>query len=163
MFTSDPLAIYLQDHLGGARFGLELARRARDENEGTELGDALARIAQEIEEDRTDLRAIMARLDIGPDRLKTAGGWAMEKVGRLKLNGRLLGYAPLSPVVELEGLISGVHGKLALWRSLREIAPDEPRLDAADLDRLVARAEAQLTLLQEQHDRVAREVLTPAR
>jgi hypothetical protein len=163
VFTSDPLTIYLQDHYGGASFGAELARRARGENEGTDLGEVLARIAREIEEDRTELRAIMARLDVGPDRAKVLGGWAMEKAGRLKLNGRLLGYAPLSPVLELEGLISGVRGKLALWRALRGIAPGEPRLDVAELDRLAARAELQLEALQEEHDRLTREVLTPSR
>jgi hypothetical protein len=161
--TSDPLTIYLQDHYGGACFGLELARRARGENEGSELGDVLARIAEEIEEDRTDLREIMRRFDIGPDRLKVLAGWATEKAGRLKLNGRLLGYAPLSPVLEVEGLIAGIRGKLALWRALQQLAPDEPRLDAAELERLAARAETQIALLSEQHERLTAEVLTPSR
>ena len=163
MFTSDPLTIYLQDHYAGASFGVELARRARGENDGSELGVLLARIAREIEEDRGSLREIMERLDVGPDRMKVVGGWAMEKAGRLKLNGRLLGYAPLSPVLELEGLMSGVRGKLALWRALLEIAPGDTRLEVAELERLAARAEEQLAALQEQHERVARDVFGDSR
>lgn len=160
---NDPLTIYLQDHYGGAAFGTELARRIAGENEGNELGELLGRLAREIDEDRSSLRTIMERLDVGPDRLKVAGGWFMEKAGRLKLNGRLFGYSPLSPVLELEGLMSGVRGKLALWHALREIAPREPRLDVAEIERLAARAEEQLAALEQQHARVAREAFSPAR
>ena len=41
--------------------------------------------------------------------------------GRLKPNGQLTGYSPLSRVVELEGLALGITGKLALWKALREL------------------------------------------
>ena len=37
-------------------------------------------------------------------------GWVAEKAGRLKLNGSLLTYSPLSRLVELEGLSLGVEG-----------------------------------------------------
>ena len=46
-------------------------------------------------------------------------------------------------MVELEGLALGITGKLGLWRALRELAGEEPRLDAAELDRLRERAERQ--------------------
>ena len=52
------------------------------------------------------------------------------------------GYSPLSRVLELEGLIAGVNGKLALWHSLLELAPVEPRLDTEQLGNLARRAEA---------------------
>lgn len=35
-----------------------------------------------------------------------------EKLGRLKPNGQLHGYSPLSRVIELEGLYLGISGKL---------------------------------------------------
>jgi hypothetical protein len=159
VITTDPLNIYLNDHLAGSTFGLELARRARGENEGTEYGDFLAGLEREIEEDRGELEAIMASLGIGKDRLKSTAAWAGEKVGRLKLNGRLVGYSPLSRVLELEGLLGGVQGKLALWRALRELAPGDSRLDEPALDRLVIRAEHQLEGLREQHRRAAHEAL----
>jgi hypothetical protein len=156
MITTDPLSIYLQDHYAGARFGLELARRASGANKGSDFGDFLGRLAKEIEEDRGELEAIMAKLGIRPDRRKLAVAWTGEKLGRLKLNGRLVGYAPLSRVLELEGLMAGVEGKLALWRALGERAPGHARLDEAQLEHLERRAQRQLTGLRAQHKRAAR-------
>jgi hypothetical protein len=156
MITTDPLSIYLQDHHAGACFGLELARRAAGENRGTELGDFLTRLAKEIEDDREELEAIMSELGVGADRLKVVGAWTSEKLGRLKLNGRLLGYAPLSRVLELEGLLAGVEGKLALWRALRERPPGGVRVDEAQIERLERRAQRQLRELRTRHKRAAR-------
>lgn len=135
------LATYLNDHLAGATAGVELARRARGSNEGSELGAFLAELTVEIEEDREVLGEVMEAVDAGRDRIKVTAAWAGEKVGRLKLNGRLLGYSPLSRLVELEGLTLGVTGKLALWRLLRELG--DPRLAGFDFDALIARAERQ--------------------
>jgi hypothetical protein len=156
LITTDQLTIYLQDHRAGAQFGTELARRARDANEGTELGDFLAKLAEEIAEDRAALEDVMGRLGVPKDPLKIAGAWTAEKLGRLKLNGRLTSRAPLSTVIELEGLAAGVEGKLALWRSLEAIAPDEPRLDAAEVKLLKERAQRQLRGIHSHHKRAAR-------
>jgi hypothetical protein len=73
----------------------------------------------------------------------------MERAGRLKLNGRLLTRSPLSSVIELEGMRLGVEGKLAGWRSLRRLAEDDARLDAARLDELCQRAERQIDSLEQ--------------
>jgi hypothetical protein len=151
------LRIYLQDHLAGSTAGLELARRTRGANEGTEYGPPLARIADEIEADRRMLQGIMEDLGFGGDRLKIAGAWALEKAGRLKLNGELTGYSPLSRVVELEGLLTGITGKWGLWRALLELAPSEPRLDAPRLERLRDRAEEQRATVEELREKAARE------
>lgn len=141
------LATYLNDHLAGSTAGLELARRARGSNEGTPLGDFLAELTAEIEEDRETLGAVLDAVGAGRDRAKVALAWAGEKAGRLKLNGRLLGYSPLSRLVELEGLTLGVTGKLALWRLLRELG--DPRLAGFDFDALIARAERQQADLEQ--------------
>jgi hypothetical protein len=140
----DAFGTYLSDHHAGATFGVELARRARDENEGTSYAAFFSRLATEIEQDRDELAAIMRSLDVGSDRLKESVAWAGEKLGRLKPNGRVLGYAPLSRVLELESLIAGVSAKLALWRGLEELVSQEPRLDAELLARLADRAQRQL-------------------
>jgi predicted DNA-binding ribbon-helix-helix protein len=153
------LRIYLQDHLAGATAGLELARRTRGANEGTEYGEPLARIADEIAADRRQLEGIMDDLGFGGDRLKNAGAWALEKVGRLKLNGELTSYSPLSRLVELEGLITGITGKRAMWVALLEIASKEPRLDADLLGRLRDRAEEQRATVEELRRKAARESL----
>jgi hypothetical protein len=151
------LRIYLQDHLAGAMAGLELARRTRGANEGTEYGPPLAKIADEIEADRRMLQGIMEDLGFGGDRLKTIAAWGLEKVGRLKLNGELTSYSPLSRVVELEGLLTGITGKKGLWISLLEVAPSEPRLEVDLLERLRDRAEEQRATVEELREKAARE------
>jgi hypothetical protein len=122
---------------------LELARRLVRSNSANAYGDPLSRLAGEIEEDRSSLLSIMDDLDVSVDRVKLAAGWAAEKVGRLKLNGRLLSYSPLSRMMELELLELGVAGKLSLWHALHQIAPAEPRLKGAKLERLIERAGGQ--------------------
>ena len=147
------LGIYLNDHLAGATVGVELAKRTANANRGTEFGGPLQQLASEIDEDRSALRRIMDRLGVRADPVKTTLAWGAEKAGRLKLNGQLRGYSPLSRVVEVEGLISGVNGKLSLWQALQVTAPSEPRLDAAELASLEQRAEDQARRLHELRDR----------
>ena len=151
------LRIYLQDHLAAATGGAELARRARGANEGTPYGEQLAKLADDIEADRRTLESIMDDLGFGADRAKNIGFWVAEKAGRLKLNGRLTGYSPLSRMIELEGLIAGVGGKLSLWRTLREIADSVPELDPDRLGRLIERGEQQLQTLNELRSRAGSE------
>jgi hypothetical protein len=139
--VADLRAIYLNDHLAGATGALELVKRAAGSNRGGELGGFLARLRDEIAEDRETLIEAMRRLDVGLDRAKVAAGWAAEKVGRLKLNGRLVGYSPLSRVVELEALALGVAAKLGCWRTLADL--DDTRLLDLDLEGLIQRAERQ--------------------
>jgi hypothetical protein len=149
------LAIYLNDHLAGATGGRELARRAAASNRGSSYGPFLEQLAAELDEDRESLLAIMRALDVGVDRLKVVGGWGAEKLGRFKLNGSLLGYSPLSRLIELEMLALGVTGKLALWRALQ----DRPELEDFGLPELIARAERQRDGLELHRLKAAAEAL----
>jgi hypothetical protein len=153
------LATYLNDHLLGATAGGELVRRAAGENEGSELGAFLARLASEIEADRDALKATMGELGVKVDSLKVAAGWMAEKFGRLKPNAQLRGYSPLSPLVELEALALGINGKLALWRALAEVA-DEVGVDRARMQELALRAESQRDDVERHRVQIAREALT---
>ena len=153
------LGIYLNDHLAGSTTGIELVKRASSANQGSELGSFLAGLVSEIDSDRETLKRIMDDLGIRRDPAKQAGGWVLEKAGRLKPNGQLRGYSPLSRLVELEGLALGVTGKLAVWKALRLVAESEPKLDRAELDGLVERAETQQRGLEEQRLAAAREAL----
>jgi hypothetical protein len=155
------LAIYLNDHLAGATAGTALARRTAGANADRPSGPALQQLAAEIEEDRRSLLDVMSRLDVKRDRIKVWAGSAAEKAGRLKLNGELLRYSPLSRVVELEGLGLGVVGKLAMWRALRQTLASDPRLDGIDLDALIARAEGQRDRLERLRLDAAAESLKP--
>jgi hypothetical protein len=119
------LRIYLQDHHAGSTTGLELARRARGANQGNEYGEALAKVVDEIAADQKSLESIMDDLGFGPDRIKDVGAWALEKAGRLKLNGQITGYSPLSRVVELERLRERGESQRATVEDLRERAARE--------------------------------------
>jgi len=119
----------------------------------------LEALAEEIDEDRRALLAVMERLEVGEDHLKIALAWGAEKVGRLKLNGELFGYSPLSRLEELEALSLGVEGKLALWRTLRSTHGEDPRLAGIDLDELIGRAQSQRRRLERRRLEAAGEAL----
>jgi hypothetical protein len=143
----EALAIYLQDHHAGAQAGVALARRAASNQRGGASGAELGRLAREIEEDERVLRRVMSQLGVQPSLAKTVGAKLVERAGRLKLNGQVLRPSPLSPVVELEGLLSGVKSKQHLWRILRDRV-DEP-VDGFDPDHLLERADAQIERLHD--------------
>jgi hypothetical protein len=155
------IAIYLNDHLAGSTGGLELARRARRANRGTPFEPALDRLATEIEQDRDTLVDVMGRLGVSRDPVKVWAGWLAEKGGRLKLNGRIAGYSPLSRVVELEVLALAVEGKRTLWRTLEDVAARDARLDGVDLAALGRRAERQRRLIERERRRAAELAFAP--
>jgi hypothetical protein len=148
------LAIYLNDHLAGATAGVELARRLRASNEADpSFGPELAEICAEIEADRETLVAIMDRLGVGQSRIKPIAAVFAERLGRLKLNGRLWGYSPLSRLDELELLQLGVTGKRRLWRALEHTHSGD--LSGFDLGALAERATGQLRRLEALHLKAA--------
>ena len=75
MLDRKRLSIYLNDHLAGSTSGLELAKRTRGANQGTEYAEPLERVASQIEEDRDALIRLMESLEIKRDHLKVAAGW----------------------------------------------------------------------------------------
>jgi hypothetical protein len=141
------LAIYLNDHLSGAAAGKSLAQRSLGSNRGTPYGETLAWLLEEVEQDRQTLLEIMRTVGAKPDPFKQAAALVTERVGRLKLNGRLLSYSPLSRLVELEGLVLGVRGKLSMWETLAAL--ELPELAMMPFDALIRRAETQIERLQE--------------
>ena len=152
------LATYLNDHYAGSTAGVSLARRSAHENEGNELGAFLSQLSEEIDADRETLKEIMDALGVRADPVKVAVARGMELAGRLKLNGQLLGYSPLSPLIELESLKLGIEGKLALWRALGEIG-DGPPLEPGRMAELAARAERQAADVEARRLEVVREAL----
>lgn len=144
------LGIYLNDHLAGAAGGVELARRLRSSNGGDpEMGEPLARICAEIESDHETLVRLTERLGIRRDPLKPKLAILAERLGRLKPNGHLRGYSPLSRVLELEILASGIGGKLQLWNSLEQSFGDS--LDGFDFHALAERADRQGQEVEDLH------------
>ncbi|NED95955.1 hypothetical protein G1H11_11605 [Phytoactinopolyspora alkaliphila] len=142
------LGIYLNDHLAGATAGVRLAYRIARSHQGPGDGQTLLRLADDISDDRAQLLSIMNALGISVSRYKAQLAAALEWVGRVKLNGSLLTRSPLSSLDEIEALRLGVEGKRALWRSLREVAKVDDRLDADHLTELEERARAQIDTLE---------------
>jgi hypothetical protein len=157
------LDVYLNDHLAGSVAGMALARRIVRQNSGNEYGGRTAKIVAEIEEDQRELRKIMERLGIREKKLRLGVAWLVEKFTRLKPNGRIVGYSPLSRVIELEGLVMGITGKLELWRSLDQIEDTNPALDETHIRALIDRAESQRDQVEDLRVKAADEALREQR
>lgn len=137
------LGIYLNDHLAGSNVGLELARRALRENRDNAVGRYLLSFVKELEDERTVLQQVMRALGVPRNEFKHAVGWVLEKLGRLKSNGYIVRYSPLSRMVELEALAIAVIGKRCLWAVLQRQARIERRLAGFDFATLIEQSESQ--------------------
>ena len=84
------------------------------------------------------------------------GPW---KAMRLKPNGNLFRYSPLSRVLELETLTIGITGKLELWRSM-EAVDNGNGIPGFDFSQLARRAEAQRDVIEDVRVRAAQEALS---
>ena len=149
--------IYLNDHLAGSVVGTRLAHRIAQHNEGNHYGSQAARLAEEIQEDKATLEALMDRLGVRQKKARLAIAAVAQTAGRLKPNGRLIGYSPLSRVIELEGLTIGVTGKLELWQSLKATGE---QIDGIDADQLIQRAENQRDRVADLRLQAAREAFS---
>jgi hypothetical protein len=126
------LRIYLDDHLALLTGETELAARSQRSNRGSPLGDFLRQLRTDLRGQRVLLKDAMRRLGGQPNTVKSGAAWLAEKLGRLKLNGSLLTYSPLSRVLELETLAAAAQSRSALWDSLDAAARREPRLSGID-------------------------------
>jgi hypothetical protein len=135
------LRIYLNDHLATASAGAALARRALRSNAGSELGRFLEALAADLEEDLASIQSVMRELDLRPSVVKRSLGVVGERLGRLKLNGRIVSYSPLSRLAELEGLSLLVAHNACLWRTLETLGVERA-------EGLAERAEGQIEALR---------------
>ncbi|TDP96690.1 hypothetical protein [Labedaea rhizosphaerae] len=140
---NDYLRIYLNDQLALGTAWRELARRSTKANQGSDVGTALGKVATAIAEDVATFRAIMRSLGVPENPVKSGAAVLGERLGRLKLNGKLRSYSMLSRFEELEFLTMGIDGKKQLWGTLRDLAGLAERLPDVDFDHLIARAQQQ--------------------
>ncbi len=73
----------------------------------------------------------MRRVGVAPQTFKVAAAWMAERIGRLKPNGQLTGYSPLSRLLEIEGLCALISGARSMWLALARL--DDQRLHGLDL------------------------------
>ena len=147
-------SIYLDDHRAGAAVGQARARWMADRYGADPGFEELIEVCRAIEADVDDLDRLRAQLGVGGGRLKWALALLMERLGRLKPNGRLVRRSPLSRLLEIELLSAGVAAKRALWHATMS-AWGTDELAGVDLRRLGDRADEQLECLRRLHDRAA--------
>jgi hypothetical protein len=153
------LRIYLNDHRAAARAGAALARRCQRSNEGTPLGDTIEDVAREIEDDVATLEHVAHALRIRIDPLKVATMRVGEVAGRLKLNGSVRRYSPLSRLLELEALLAGIDAKRSLWLSLHTAMPSGAA--GVDFEAMAERATRQRDRLAPHHRAAAASAFGP--
>lgn len=156
------LQIYLNDHRAAVAGGLALAERLAANNEGTELGRTVSQICTEIDADARALDHIIEHLGLHKNPVKRTAAVVGERVGRLKLNGQVKGYSPLSRLLEIEGAMAVVGANRSLWRSLRA-ASGAGRIGDVDLGEFMERADSQYERLLPHHDAAAGALADPLR
>jgi hypothetical protein len=145
------LEIYLDDHRAGATGGLRLARRLWRNNAKSPWAGELEELTHRIERDSRTLAQVRDALGMDGGTLKAVAALAGERIARLKPNGHLLGYSPLSRVVEVEGLMAGVSAKRRLWAALEKVQEFSDGLEQFDFEGLGDEAESQLDVLSRVH------------
>ncbi len=150
---SNPLAIYLHDHLAGAAFAIDLLESLSDYYSGEALGQLAAGWLIEVQQDQEVLQRITDRAGKESSHLKEAAAWLAEKVSRLKLSHDAKGFGTFQA---LETLALGIFGKLELWRALKVIAEKDDRFRGIEFEELIARAQRQYDQVEENRLLVAR-------
>ena len=156
--TRQALGTYLNDHLAGSVMGIELAERTIRENEGDPFAARLGRVLEEIREDQAVLKGVIDRVGAAQNPLKKAGAWLAEKAARVKLGGTDE-PGELSRLEVLEILTTAIHGKQALWRALRVVAPRYEELGALNFDLLERRGIEQHEVVEEMRLEAAKAAL----
>lgn len=141
------LATYLSDHLAGSEAAIRMVGRYAEREPDSPLGVLMRELLDEIEQDRAELKRLMARLGASPSPVKKAGAIGAELLSNLRGKVPVVGTG--SPEVtrleELELLCLGIQGKHLLWRALQPLHHDA--FEGFDFAALAQRA-------REQRDRV---------
>jgi len=140
--ATDPLVIYLNDHLAGSRSGLQLLDHIIESTKNRAAREELEGVRVDITADREVLEEIIRRVSGKPSLVREAGGWIAEKIAELKLVVDDPSNGPLRHLEALEMLALGIEGKRALWRALA--TSPMPALAGVNLPDLVRRAEDQI-------------------
>lgn len=148
------LTIYLDDHWAGAGAGRNLAYRLRKNNADSSWAPKLDQLISEIEDDHERLRTLRTRLGADGGQLKRWAAVAAERAARLKPNGRVASYSPLSRLIEIEAMQAGVSARQRLWAAMQR-ADLTTELSDFDFERLEERAAAELEMLRAFHDEAA--------
>ena len=151
---------YLNDHLAGSISALELIAYWIESHNNKPLGTFFVEIEREIKTDQETLRDVMGALGVEESKMRQAGAWVAEKVGRARLI--IAGDEPgsLGLVLTLEGLVMGVTGKKLMWAALTAVKL--PPLNRYNLEQLQRRAEQQLERIEAERISAVRQAFAAA-
>jgi hypothetical protein len=151
---------YLNDHLAGSISALELIAHWVAVHKGEPLGSFFVETEREIKADQDTLRDVMRSLGVEESKVRQAGAWVAEKVGRARLILAGDESGSLGLVLTLEGLIMGVTGKKLMWRTLA--AAKLPVLNGYNFEDLQRRAEQQVEGIEAERISAIREAFAGA-
>ena len=151
---------YLNDHLAGSISAMELIGHWAEVHKGESLGSFFVEIEREIKADQDTLRDVMRTLGVEESKVRQAGAWAAEKVGRARLMIAGDVQGSLGLVLTMEGLIMGVTAKKLMWVALA--AANSPRLNSYDLEQLQRRAEQQVERIEAERISAVRQLFAEA-
>jgi len=117
------LGVYLNDHLAGSVGGSERFERLADVLRSTPVGPLVAEVAQQVAQEREELRDVVERQDLTHQNpVKQVLVLVGERVARLKaVRGRLRRSA-MDTLLEVELMRSALVGKLGVWETLHDVA-----------------------------------------
>lgn len=139
----DRYAAYLNQHLVASDSGINAFRAAAQSWHDTPYEDVFATIADELEDSRAHLIALIERLGYSVSKARNLVSGAAEAAGRIN---------PLNPTrssdgrgtqMELDSLVGAVRTQAMMWETLEVLLTVDPRLDAAEIAELLERCRSQ--------------------
>ncbi|MEA2293854.1 MAG: hypothetical protein QOE86_1493 [Solirubrobacteraceae bacterium] len=160
--TTNPLHVYLNDHLAGATAGVELVRTAAENHDG-ELGDFFQELADGIGADYETLTSLINQMGAKASGAKEAFAKIGAEVSESKFSGESVDDPQFGTFLTLETLSIGVEGKQCMWKALKAVEGDYAELASLDIDTLIERAQSQRDRLEGKRLEIAGSALSAAK
>lgn len=146
--NTENLKLYLNDHLAASVAGIRMAEHCLKNSHDPSLSEFLSGFLSQIKQEQALLKKLIAELGGSQSHLKKAAAWLGEKAAHLKLNYAHSNAGP-SRLLELEGLLAGVHAKLNTWRAMEKLSQTHPLFSKHPFASLAQRVEKQLACIEE--------------
>ncbi len=144
------LELYLSDHLTGATGGVNRSERMAADYVDTPVYGQLGEFAERLSGEKAFLDQLISDLGLEQKPYRQVVAWAGERLGRLKVNGRVVSRSPMTLLLETDLMRGAVHSKIGVWETLREHAPSLG-IGGEVFDELIESAKHQLDLLDQVH------------
>lgn len=123
---------YLNDHLAGSVSAIGLIQKLSSTAEDPDEVSFFHDLERKVEDDRTLLKDLIARLGESSSDMKEAAGSIMGAAGRMKLAWEGMEPGQLGRLEAIEVLSLGIQGKRLLWLLLAELGPSFPEWEGID-------------------------------